>query len=190
MTQAQYLAGRLLLAMPGMPDARFAEAVIALCVHDANGALGVGIGAELDGVTFHNLLDDLDIDRGHAPDCPVLYGGPVEPQRGFVLHSPEWHAEGTLMVGPAKAPVWALSTSREVLIAIAEGRGPRKWLMALGYAGWGAGQLDGEMRSHGWYATEPHPEVLFATPVEARWSAAWRADGVDPAHLSAATGRA
>ncbi|HZV11099.1 MAG TPA: YqgE/AlgH family protein, partial [Novosphingobium sp.] len=128
MTEASYLSGRLLLALPGMPDPRFEEAVIALCVHDAQGALGVGVGALLDGITLHNLLEDLEIDTGIAPDVDVHYGGPVEPHRGFVLHSPEWQGDGTLVVGPH----WALSTSRDVLVAIAEGRGPRQWLVALG----------------------------------------------------------
>ena len=110
------LAGRLLLAMPGMPDPRFQHSVLAMCVHDADGALGIGIGEEL-GLTLHALLDDLDIPRGVAPDVPVLSGGPVERHRGFVLHSPDWpradsaNREGTLAVGPH----WSLTGSRDVL---------------------------------------------------------------------------
>ena len=179
------LAGRLLLAMPGMPDPRFQHSVVAMCVHDADGALGIGVGEEL-GLSLHALLDDLDIPRGAAPDIPVLLGGPVEPNRGFVLHSPDWAGEGTLAVGPQ----WSLTGSRDVLRAIAEGTGPARWLVALGYAGWGAGQLDGEMREHGWYAAEGRASVLFTTPTEARWAATWRAEGIDTALLVGTTGHA
>ncbi|HWU02007.1 MAG TPA: YqgE/AlgH family protein [Novosphingobium sp.] len=186
MTDAQFLTGRLLLAMPGMPDPRFEGAVLALCVHDTQGALGVGVGDVLDGVTLYALLDDLGIPRGQAPDCEVHYGGPVEPQRGFVLHSPEWHGDGSLAVSDH----WALTGSRDVLLAIAEGRGPKHWLVALGYAGWGPGQLDGEMRQHGWYAAEGRGNILFDTPCESRWAATWHAEGIDPSHLTASTGHA
>jgi len=186
MTEARYLTGSILLAMPGMGDARFDHAVIAMCAHDANGALGIGVGAVLGDVTLHDLLTDVGIDPGVAPNAPVHVGGPVEPQRGFVLHSAEWHAPGTLPVSDQ----WSLSASLDVLRAIAEARGPARWVVALGYAGWGAGQLDGEMRQHGWYAAAGRAEVLFDTPVERRWQATWRGEGIDPAHLVATTGRA
>ena len=183
---ADTLAGRLLLALPGMPDPRFAGAAIALCVHDSEGALGIGLDTTLEGVTLHALLKDLDIDPGVAPDTEVLMGGPVEPSRGFVLHSPDWANEGSLTVSDQ----WALSASREVLVAIAEGRGPAQWLVALGYAGWGPGQLDGEMHHHGWHAAQGRARILFDTPPAARWSAAWKAEGIDPALLANASGRA
>ncbi len=186
MSEAQYLTGRLLLAMPGMGDPRFDHAVIAMCVHDENGALGIGIGHVRTGVSFRGLLEDVGIDPGQAPDCPVHHGGPVEPGRGFVLHSADWDGDGTITV----SPLGALSASLEVLHAIAEGRGPSRWLFALGYAGWGPGQLDAEMRRHGWYAAQGHPEVLFDRPAESRWTAAWKADGIDPALLASETGRA
>jgi putative transcriptional regulator len=168
MSEAEYLAGRLLLAMPGMGDPRFERSVNVLCVHDEHGALGVGIGP------------------GDAPDREVHHGGPVEPGRGFVLHSTDWGGVGTLEV----APLCALSASLDVLRAIAEGRGPSRWLMALGYAGWGPGQLDGEMRHHGWYAAEGREEIVFDTPVEKRWTASWKAEGIDPALLANVTGSA
>lgn len=184
MTEASYLAGRLLLAMPGMGDPRFDHAVIALCVHDSEGALGIGVGEIHPEFRLHELLEDLGIDPGVAPDCEVLVGGPLEPQRGFVLHSPDWQSAGTLEVDG----LCSLSGSQDVLRAIAAGTGPAQWLVALGYAGWGAGQLDGEMRQHGWFAAGSHPQVLFATPAPARWKAAWRADGIDPALLASQTG--
>lgn len=186
MTDAEYLAGRFLLAMPGMGDPRFAKAAIAMYVHDENGAFGVGVGHLRSGVTLHALLKELEIDPGLAPDCPVHHGGPVEPGRGFVLHSPDWNADDTLTV----APLGGLSASLDILRAIAEGRGPDKWLIALGYAGWGPGQLDNEMRHHGWYAAQGRSEILFGRPAETRWAATWRAEGIDPALLASETGRA
>jgi putative transcriptional regulator len=186
MTEAQYLSGRLLLAMPGMFDPRFDRSVIAMCTHDEDGAFGVGVGHAREGLHFHSVLRELDIDPGAAPDCPVLDGGPVEPGRGFVLHSTDWGGQGTMEV----AGLCALSASLDVLRAIAEGRGPDRWLIALGYAGWGPGQLDAEMRHHGWFAAGGHSAVLFETPLEDRWSAAWKAEGIDPALLANVTGRA
>jgi putative transcriptional regulator len=186
MTEAQYLVGRLLLAMPGMFDPNFDHSVIAMCMHDEDGAFGVGLGHAREDVRFHALLEDLDIDPGVAPDCVVHHGGPVEPSRGFVLHSPDWGGQGTVEV----AGLCALSASLDVLRAIAEGRGPSHWLIALGYAGWGPGQLDGEMRQHGWYAAEGRGKILFETPLAVRWTATWKAEGIDPALLANVTGRA
>jgi len=186
MSEAQYLSGRLLLAMPGMFDPRFEHSVNVMCVHDEHGALGIGIGQLRSGVCFHEVLEELDIDPGVAPDCPVHHGGPVEPGRGFILHSTDWGGTDTIEV----QPLCGLSASLDILRAIAEGRGPSRWLFALGYAGWGAGQLEGEMRQHGWYAAEGRQEILFDTPAEQRWAATWKAEGIDPALLSTTTGRA
>lgn len=186
MTEPQFLAGCLLLAMPGMFDPNFERAVIAMCVHDENGALGIGIGAIRQDIGFHELLGDLGIDPGATPDVPVLDGGPVETSRGFVLHSGDWGGEGTIGV----TPFGGLSGSLDILRAIAQGTGPRQWLIALGYAGWGAGQLDAEMRQHGWYAAKGYPAILYDTPVRDRWAATWKAEGIDPAYLVGETGRA
>lgn len=186
MTDEQYLSGRILLAMPGMFDPRFERSVSVMCVHDEHGALGIGIGHVREGVSFHGVLEELGIDPGAAPDCPVMHGGPVETGRGFILHSTDWGGTDTIEV----QPLCALSASQDILRAIAEGRGPDRWVMALGYAGWGPGQLEAEMRHHGWYAADGHPEVLFDTPAESRWLATWRAEGIDPALLSTETGRA
>jgi putative transcriptional regulator len=186
MTEAQYLSGRLLLAMPGMFDPNFDHAVIAMCQHDELGAFGIGIGHVRAGMRFRELLEDIGIEPGAAPDRVVHHGGPVEPGRGFVLHTPDWLGEETVQV----EGLCALSASLEILRAIAAGTGPSRWLIALGYAGWGAGQLDGEMRHHGWYAADGHPEILFDLPAEQRWHATWRAEGIDPALLSNETGQA
>jgi putative transcriptional regulator len=186
MSDVQYLTGRLLLAMPGMGDPRFDHAVIAMCVHDENGALGVGIGKLHPGLRFHQLLVNVGLDPGEAPDAPVHNGGPVEPQRGFILHSPEWQLEDTVTVEGR----FGLSASLEALKAITRGEGPERWLFALGYAGWGAGQLDDEMKAHGWYAADAGERIVFGTPAAVRWTAAWKAEGIDPSLLANTTGRA
>jgi putative transcriptional regulator len=186
MSEGEYLAGRLLLAMPGMADQRFAKSVIAMCVHDENGAFGINLGERREGISFHSLLQEVDIEPGQAPDCDILHGGPVEPGRGFVLHSTDWGGTGTIEV----KPFGALSASLDVLKAISDGNGPSRWVFALGYAGWAPGQLENEMRHHGWHAASGHEAVVYDTRMEARWASAWRAEGVDPSLLSNATGRA
>lgn len=186
MNHPEYLSGRILLAMPGMSDPRFERAMIAMCKHDEDGAFGIGLGDVHPRVRLHEVLREIDIDPGLAPDAPVHVGGPVEPGRGFVLHTPDWGGEGTVQI----ADLCALSASLDILRAITEGRGPEKWLVALGYAGWGPGQLDGEMRRHGWYAAQGRSALLFDTLPEARWNATWTAEGIDPAHLANVTGSA
>lgn len=186
MPDSASLAGKFLLAMPGMGDRRFRRAVIAMMVHDGGGALGLGLGQLREGLGLHALLEDLEIEPGAAPDCAVLDGGPVEPQRGFVLHTPDWQGEGTILAGT----LCAMTASLEVLRAIAAGTGPSRFLIALGYAGWSGGQLEGELQRHGWQVVDGREEILFDRPPEDRWNACWRASGVDPAHLSRETGRA
>jgi putative transcriptional regulator len=186
MSEAEYLSGKLLLAMPGMGDPRFDHAVIAMCLHDENGAFGIGIGQPRQGVRLRGLLKDVGIDPAKAPDVAVLDGGPVEPGRGFVLHSDDWTSEGTVQIDG----LCSLTGTLDVLRAIAEGEGPAHWVVSLGYAGWAAGQLDGEMRRHGWFAAGAHSEVLFDTEAPSRWAAAWRAEGIDPASLANVTGSA
>lgn len=186
MTEAHYLAGKLLLALPGIGDPRFDHAAIALCLHDENGAFGLGISDTIEGLSFRDLLEDVGLDPGQAPHCPVHVGGPVEPERGFLLHSADWSSDGTVHV----AAFGALSGSLEAMRAIAEGRGPSRFIFALGYTGWAPGQLDGEMQRHGWHAAHGHEHVLWQTPAERRWASAWRAEGIDPAMLTSQTGRA
>jgi putative transcriptional regulator len=185
-----FLSGKLLLAMPGMADPRFERAVIALCVHDENGAIGVGIGHKRAGIGFRGLLKQLDIDPGQAPDCAVHHGGPVEPGRGFVLHSTDWGGQDSLQVNGPDGVLFAMTGTMDVLKAIAEGRGPSKWIVALGYAGWGEDQLDQEMTRHGWFAAHADKAILFDTPTDERWAAAFKADGIDPRLLASETGAA
>ena len=180
------LSGQLLIAMPGIGDPRFERAVIALCAHDENGALGIGVGRIVPRLGLHGLLEQLEISAGVAPDVPVHLGGPVEPQRGFVLHGLDWGGEDTLRVGER----WALTGTLDILRALAEGRGPARFLVALGYAGWADGQLDDEMSRPGWFATSGSDTLLFETPVGERWAAAFAAAGVDTRMLAATTGHA
>jgi putative transcriptional regulator len=180
------LAGQLLLAMPGIGDPRFAQAVIAMCVHAPDGALGVGIGQTLADLTLHDLLAQLKIEPGRAPDCKIHFGGPVEPERGFVLHSRDWSGEDTLEVSDQ----FALTSTLDVLRAIAAGAGPKHWLVALGYAGWGEKQLDDELARHGWFSTPAENRILFDVPTAERWPKAFKQAGIDVRLLAPASGRA
>lgn len=186
MESAPYLAGHFLLAMPGIGDPRFERSVIAMCAHDEDGALGIGIGATIQGLGFHELLRQFDIEPGEVPDAPVHFGGPVEPRRGFVLHSTDWGGQDTVEVGGR----WSLSGTIDVLRAIAEDKGPSRWLVALGYAGWGEGQLEEEMSRHGWFSTVGDERLLFAADADSRWEQAFTAAGIDPRLLAASTGTA
>ena len=185
-----FLSGKLLLAMPGMADPRFERAVIAVCVHDENGAVGVGVGHKRAGISFRGLLKQLDIDPGEAPDCAVHHGGPVEPGRGFVLHSADWGGQDTLHVTNQSGELCAMTGTIDVLKAIAEGGGPSRYIVALGYAGWGEGQLDEEMTRHGWFAAAGDQKLLFDIPTDERWAAAFKAEGIDPRLLASETGAA
>jgi putative transcriptional regulator len=188
--QPNFLSGKLLLAMPGMSDPRFERAVIAMCIHDENGAIGIGIGHKRAGISFRDLLRQLDIDPGQAPDCAVHHGGPVEPGRGFILHSTDWGGQDSVQVNGEHGAVFAMTGTIDVLRAIADGKGPSQWIAALGYAGWEGGQLEGEMTRHGWFAARAAPGILFDTPTDERWAAAFKAEGIDPRLLASETGAA
>lgn len=186
METPRFFSGKLLLAMPGIGDPRFERAVIALCVHDENGAVGIGVGHQRAGIGVRGLLEQLGLDPGQAPDGPVLHGGPVEPGRGFVLHSDDWGGQDTIQV----VGLGALTGTIDVLKAIAEGKGPSRYLVALGYAGWGEGQLDEEMTRPGWFAADGRREILFETPTAERWEATFKAEGIDPRLLDSGGGAA
>ena len=181
-----FYVGNLLLAMPGMSDPNFDHSVIALCVHDEDGAMGIDIGSEMGGLGLRALLANFDLDGGQVPDTPVLCGGPVEPQRGFVLHSLDWGGQDMVQVDR----LWGLSGSLDILKAIAEGRGPERYVVALGYVGLGAGQLESEMTRHGWFLAPAEPGIVFDTPTRSRWTRAFAANGIDAAMLASAPGKA
>jgi putative transcriptional regulator len=180
------LAGRLLLAMPDMPDARFHRSVIGICIHDRDGALGIAIGEPVEGLGLHELLDSFDIDASGVGDEPVLAGGPMEPRRGFVLHGTDWTAEDSVII----AEDLALTGSLDVLRAIGAGTGPRDYVVALGYAGWGSGQLERELSAPGWFLSTVNPRGLFNVAPGHRWAATFAGEGIDPAMLVAVSGEA
>ena len=186
MDSPPFVTGQFLLAMPGIGDPRFERSVIAMCVHDENGALGIGLGRIVPRITFHGLLKQLDIEPGEAPDVAIHLGGPVEPQRGFLVHSLDWGGQESIQVSDR----WALTATLDILKAIAAGKGPRRWTAALGYAGWGEGQLEEEMGRHGWFVTPGTEDILYDCDVETRWAAAFRSAGVDPRLLAASSGTA
>lgn len=186
MDRPAYLSGQFLLAMPGMGDPRFTKSVIAMCAHDEGGAIGIGIGATYDGLGLHDLLEQFEIDPGDCADAPVHVGGPVEPRRGFVVHSGDWGGQDTIDV----ARRWRLSSTVDVLRAIAGGRGPSRWLVALGYAGWGEGQLDGELTQPGWLHVRGDEALLWDTPASERWGRGFAGAGIDPRLLVGGVGRA
>lgn len=186
MDATRYLSGQFLLAMPGMIDPRFDHAVIAMCSHDDRGAVGIGIGATISGLGLHDVLEQFEIDPGDAPNAPIHFGGPVETRRGFVLHSTDWGGQDTIDV----AGRWALSGTVDVLRAIAAGRGPARWTVALGYAGWGAGQLEGELSRPGWLNVTGDTALIFETDAQERWAGAFQRAGIDPRLLIAGAGSA
>ena len=181
-----FLTGRLLLAMPGMGDPRFREAVILIAAHDEDGALGIGIGHERGDLGLGDLLDQLDLDNGNPPEAPVFHGGPVDTNRGFVLHSDDWGGQDTVDI----AGLCGMTATQDVLRAIGEGRGPTDYLVALGYAGWSGGQLEQEMTRHGWFVVDASRDLLFGTDSHDRWAAAYRSAGIDPALLGPDSGSA
>lgn len=187
MTSSTFLDGKLLLAMPSMTDPRFERSVIYMCSHDASGAMGLVINQAFSGLSFESLLEQLDIEApGDVPDVPVHSGGPVEPGRGFVLHSADFVQETTLVV----SETLALSATVDILQALAAGKGPRYHLLALGYAGWGAGQLEQEIQANAWLTSEADDEIIFNTELEQKWPRAMAMLGVNISMLSSDAGHA
>ena len=189
--RAPFLSGQLLLSMPGIGDPRFERVVIAMCLHDDDGALGLVVNNELGSMSVRALMEQLDIDPGVTPaEIMVMQGGPVEPGRGFVLHSAEYDGQSTISVSGAQGPLWGLTSTLDILKDIAAGKGPQRWIATLGYTGWGAGQLEGEMTRHGWHVAPGDAALVFDTDIAARWPAAFRAGGIDVGLLSTVSGRA
>jgi len=170
-----------------MEDPRFSRAVICLCAHSGDGAMGIVLNKPLQGLSFDDLLRQLNLD----PVPPqrrirLMSGGPVENGRGFVLHTADWETEGSLKFEPGVA----LTASVDILKAIAGGGGPREGLLALGYAGWGPGQLENEIHQNAWLSVPADESLLFAGQPETLWSRALAKLHVDPALLSGVAGHA
>ena len=185
---ATYLTNQFLIAMPAMEDPNFAQTVTLVCEHSERGALGIVINRTLP-MTLGEVFDQLGLDskRSRVNDQPVLRGGPVQTERGFVLHSPsagKW--ESSLPFSDRMH----LTTSRDILDAMAGGRGPEQAIVALGYAGWEAGQLEDEMAQNAWLSVPADDRLMFSTPLEQRWHEAGRLLGVNLLNLSFDAGRA
>ena len=182
------LVGKLLVAMPALGDARFEHSVILICAHSDEGAMGLIVNKPLNELSFADLLTQLDIPKApEGRDIRVHFGGPVERGRGFVLHSGDYAGgPSTLRFGGC----FGMTATLDVLEALARGEGPREALLALGYAGWGPGQLESEIGRNDWLTSDPAPELIFACDDRAKWLAALRAMGIDPLSLSSQAGRA
>lgn len=182
-----YLTGQFLLAMPHLQDPRFEKAVIYICGHDTNGAMGLVVNKYLGDLTLRGLLDYLNLPpETMKRDLPIHFGGPVDSGRGFVLHSDDFSHPGTVPLGNHIS----LTATVDVLQSIAEGTGPKNCLLAMGYVGWSAGQLDAELHSNRWLQVEADPEILFHTPLEKKWESAMRKLGITPESLSEDFGQA
>jgi len=182
-----YLTGQLLIAMPTMRDPRFARTVIYMCAHNADGAMGLVINRLVGSVTFPDLLRQLGVETaGIDKEIRVHFGGPVESGRGFVLHSGDYRHESTLQV----ASKVALTATVEILRDIALGRGPERSLLALGYAGWGPGQLDTEIQGNGWLHVDSDEHLVFDDDLTNKWERAIGKLGIDISLLSSEAGHA
>jgi len=182
----QCYEGKLLLAMPGMGDPRFWQSVIFMCSHTEEGAMGIAVNQPIEGLTFGELLQELKIKRKPVKNIPVHVGGPVEPGRGFVLHTPDYDHASTLKVSPEIS----LSATVDILTLLAKGKGPERALLALGYAGWGPGQLEDEITKNSWLTVDASEALVFETAVTKKWSAALACAGIDAGKLSADAGHA
>jgi putative transcriptional regulator len=181
------LRHQLLIAMPAMADPNFSGSVVYICDHSDRGALGLVINRPTD-LLLATLFDRIDLKLEIAPwkDTPVFFGGPVQTERGFVLHLATSAYSSTL---PVTSEI-SLTTSKDVLEAVAQGSGPQKMLVTLGYSGWGAGQLEGEIAANAWLTVAANPQILFDTPADERYDAALKLLGVDPTQLSGLAGHA
>ncbi len=195
MSKPNYLDGQILIAMPGMGDPRFDRSLIFMCAHSENGAMGIIVNKTAPLMFFSDLIDQLKIVpnskikdvSANALNMPILFGGPVEQFRGFVLHSTDYFTKNTSL--PINDGV-ALTATVEILQAIARGEGPIKVSLALGYSGWVAGQLENEMQHNGWLYCEADDDLLFGGDNEGKYLRALKKIGVDPLMLSSDIGHA
>ena len=182
------LGGQILIAMPGMGDPRFEHSVVLVCAHSSDGAMGLIINKPVPDLSFDNLIDQLSIPKGEAGrEIRVHQGGPVERSRGFVLHSRDWQAgKATMQI----AELYGMTATLDILEALAKGAGPSSALLALGYSGWGPGQLEAEIGRNDWLTAEASAELIFSSDDGGKWAGALRGMGIDPVALSSVAGRA
>ncbi len=185
------LTNQFLIAMPGMADETFAGTVVYLCEHNERGALGLVINKPID-IKLKNLFEkvELALDREELGEQPVFFGGPVQTERGFVLHEKQAEGRGHYNSTLSVPGGLEMTTSKDVLEAMAEGAGPSKVLVTLGYSGWQAGQLEDEIGRNGWLTVGADPKVIFDTPVDKRYDRAVSLLGIDPRMLSQEAGHA
>jgi putative transcriptional regulator len=182
-----YVTGQFLVAMPHVQDPRFEKAVVFVCGHDANGAMGLIINKYLGDLTLKGLLTYLNLPvESLKRDLPIFLGGPVDTGRGFVLHSDDFNHPGTLVLGNHIA----LTATVDVLQSIAKGDGPKDCLLVMGYVGWNPGQLDAELHSNRWLQLNADVDILFHVPIEEKWEKALESLGVLPEFLSEEYGQA
>ena len=181
------LTNQFLIAMPSLADPNFHRTVTLMCAHSEDGAMGIVINRPLD-IKLTSVLDHMSIETTSldAERVPVLQGGPVQRERGFVIHHPPGDWDSVLRVGDEIG----IATSKDILSAVAEGRGPERVVIALGYAGWGAGQLEHEVQQNAWLSGPADSRIIFDTPYEDRWTSAARLLGIDPHQLSGDAGHA
>jgi putative transcriptional regulator len=187
--ESGFLSGRLLIAMPGIGDPRFEHAVVLICIHNAEHAMGVRVNLPIEAITISDVLAKLGVEgRAREPRQLVMMGGPVERERGYVLHSDDFAAPGSTM--PVTEGL-SLTATREVLEALTDDhQAPKRSVLALGYAGWGAGQLESELRDNVWLACPAQLDLVFDEAYDTKWQRALATMGVTPALLSSQTGRA
>ncbi|MBX2833921.1 MAG: YqgE/AlgH family protein [Micavibrio sp.] len=190
-SKKNFLIGKLLLAMPGIGDPRFDHAVIYICAHDENGAMGLAVNQSAPGVEFDKVLEQLGVSSDIAIDFSkfpraVMHGGPVDPGRGFLLHTPDYVQEETVRINDH----YHVTGTIGALEKIACGEGPENFLFILGYAGWQAGQLEQELQQNAWLVCEPRMDIVFDADMDGKWARAVRSLGVDPTMLSSDAGRA
>ena len=182
-----YLTGQIMIAMPQMQDPRFKEAVVFMCGHDDQGAMGIVVNKLIDSVALVDLLEQLNLSQeAFGGDLQVHYGGPVEIGRGFVLHSSDYLGENSVEI----TTDIALSASTNVLSDVVHGKGPDHLLLALGYAGWSSGQLEEEIMQNGWLTLPADASILFDDSPTTLWRRTLQKFGVDPDHLFSHTGHA
>eukprot|EP01026_Neomeris_dumetosa_P062773 TRINITY_DN59493_c0_g1_i1.p1 TRINITY_DN59493_c0_g1~~TRINITY_DN59493_c0_g1_i1.p1 ORF type:complete len:192 (-),score=18.56 TRINITY_DN59493_c0_g1_i1:188-763(-) len=182
-----YLTGQLLIAMPTMMDPRFERTVIYMCLHNAEGAMGLVVNKLAGSLTLAELMEQLDLEEPmEIPGPPVHFGGPVETSRGFVLHSDDYMDDGSMQVSEGIA----LTATIDILKRIATGDGPDHAILCLGYAGWGPGQLDNEIQANGWLQVQADSAIVFDRELETKWQRAVEKLGIDPSLLSVEAGHA
>ena len=188
-SRAGYLTGQLLIAMPAMRDPRFTRTVIYVCAHNEEGAMGIVVNRLIGSISFKDLMEQLELDPDRIPEArlpSIHFGGPVETGRGFVLHTTDYLVPDSMQL----SETLALTATVDILRDISEGAGPDRRLLALGYAGWGPGQLDDELQDNAWLSVDSDPEILFDQVLDDKWDRALAKIGISPSLLSTEAGHA